>query len=346
MIAKTCRPMNKRAVLVWHLAAAFALLCSSSVSAQTPPGYMASERPDASGTPTRVELGLYLLDLSQIVDPRQEFSVDIHLTAKWRDTRLATNEEDVVLRTLLRKEVWNPSLGALNRRAVTQLLPETVKVDSSGNVQYDQRIQGDFSSSFDLRQFPHDRQELIIRIASYYYGPDELEIQVNEAKTGRLDDLSVAGWVVGQPAVDVASLVIPGGKTRSGLTFKVEVERETTYYFLTMVIPLLLIALMAWSVFWIDPAFLPSQIGVSTASVFSLIAFRLGLSLSLPKVAYLTRADALIMAVTVLVFAAFGEAVLTGALSKAGRGDLARTVDRWARWAYMAILVVVGFSLV
>jgi len=58
-----------------------------------------------------------------------------------------------------------------------------------------------------------------------------------------------------------------------------------------MLLPLALIVLMAWSVFWIDPALLPTQIGVSTASVFSLIAFRFGTRDLLPPVHYMTRGD-------------------------------------------------------
>ena len=51
------------------------------------------------------------------------------------------------------------------------------------------------------------------------------------------------------------------------------------------------------------------------------------------------------MAITILVFAGFGEAVLTGNLSKAGREDLARQLDRWARWVYLGLLVVVVLVL-
>jgi hypothetical protein len=328
--------------------AVFLAICCSipGAFAETPGGNLASERPDPKGTPTKVELALYLLDLSEVDDLRQDFSVDLYLRVQWGDARLATDEaEAAVVRTFPLSEVWNPEIGALNRRSVAFLLPQTVKVDSGGNVQYDQRIQGEFASPLDLREFPADQQALAIRLASYRYGPDELEIVINRDKTGRLEELSVAGWDVGQPEVEAAPLVVPGGIPRAGVIYKLAAKRQTTYYVLTMVIPLLLIALMAWSVFWIDPSFLPSQIGVSTASVFSLIAFRLGLASSLPKVAYLTRADEFVLAITILVFAAFGEAVLTGSLFKAGREELARSVDRWARWLYLGALAMVGLVL-
>ena len=116
--------------------------------------------------------------------------------------------------------------------------------------------------------------------------------------------MSVVGWKIGDSESDAEPLEVPGA-TRAGASFQVRAQRETTYYFLTMALPLLLIALMAWTALWIDPSFLPSKVGVSTASVFTLIAFRFSLKLSLPKVSYLTTADWMILAVTLLVFAAW-----------------------------------------
>lgn len=334
----------------WTAAFLLSLLLDSRALAQAPNGYLASERPDPKGVPTKVELGIYLLDLSKIDDLEQEFSVDLYITARWRDTRLVSGKAagDSSARVLPLSEVWDPMIGALNRREIATLLPQVVRVDSEGNVEYAQRIQGQFASLLDLRDFPVDEQDLVIRFVSYRYGPDEVALEIARDKTGRLEKLSVTGWWIGEPDTEVAPWGVPGspGTARAGVIYRLRAGRQTIYFVLTMVIPLLLIALMAWSVFWIDPTFLPSQIGVSTASVFSLIAFRLSLNLSLPKVAYLTRADWFVLGITILVFAAFGEAVLTGTLSKAGREDLARTIDRWARWIFIGALVLVGLVLV
>ncbi|TDI46197.1 MAG: hypothetical protein E2P02_05630 [Acidobacteria bacterium] len=91
----------------------------------------------------------------------------------------------------------------------------------------------------------------------------------------------------------------------------------------------------AWSVFWIDPSLLPSQLAVSTAAVFALIAFRLSIGDLLPPVPYMTRGDVFVLGCTLLVFSAFGEAVVTGRLAKGGRENLARKLDRWSRWLYL-----------
>ena len=108
-----------------------------------------------------------------------------------------------------------------------------------------------------------------------------------------------------------------------------------------MFIPAVLIALMAWCVFWIDPSLLPSQIAISTASIFTLIAFRFSMNFSLPRVSYLTVGDQFMLAITLLVFAALGQAVLTGRLAKSGKEAVARSLDQWGRWIYLIALAIV-----
>jgi len=104
--------------------------------------------------------------------------------------------------------------------------------------------------------------------------------------------------------------------------------------------PLGLIVFMAWTVFWIDPKHLAPQIGVSTATVFTLIAFQLGLGRFLPRVSYLTRADKFLLGATGLVFLALGEAIMTSKLADSDREKLSRRIDLWSRWTYPALFAL------
>ena len=66
----------------------------------------------------------------------------------------------------------------------------------------------------------------------------------------------------------------------------------------------------------------------------------------LPAVDYMTRADQFLLGTTLLVFAALGEVIVTSRLAKEGNEALARTIDHWARWIYLAIFILlIGFSL-
>jgi len=317
-----------------------ALLCAAPVLAQAAGEYNATARPDPTSVPTVVSIGVFVLDLVTIDDLEQQFTADLIANVQWNDPRLATSDGGVGERILPLAQVWNPGVGILNRRSIDALLPETVRVDAAGNVAYTQRLLGRFASPLDLRRFPADEQRLPVRVASYRYGTEEVEFVVDLPRTGRLEEMSVAGWKVGQPELEVLALEVPGN-VRAGAVLNLSVTRETSYYMLTMVVPLVLIALMAWMVFWIDPTLLPPQIAVATASVFSLIAFRLSLSLQLPKVSYLTTADWFILSTTLLVFGALGETVVAGRLAKMDRVELARRIDAVGRWVYLAALILV-----
>jgi hypothetical protein len=284
---------------------------------------LTASRPDPDGVPTRISLAFYLVDIESIDDPKQEFTADLYVVARWHDARLARPEGsgDESQRLLPLSQIWQPDVGILNRRSMEATLPPVARVDTQGNVEYAQRLRGQFASPLDLRRFPFDRQQL--------------------GRTLRHEKFSVAGWSIGGPVGEVTPLEIPAAGGRAGLTLRVEAERQRTFYMLTLVLPLTLIALMAWSVFWIDPSLLPSQLAISTASVFTLIAFRLSLMWSLPKISYMTTADTFVMAVTLLVFGALGQTVLTGRIAKSGREELAQKLDVWGRWVYSGLLAVI-----
>ena len=329
----------KPVALASRALAVIGLLGSAAAFGQT--DYRASSRPDPEGVPTQLSVGLYLVDVESIDDLKQEFTADLYVVVRWRDPRLALPGAEVesAHRVLPLSQIWQPEFGILNRRGIQASLPPIARVDAQGNVESEQRLRGQFASPLDLRRFPFDRQQLEIQFISYRYGPDELEVEASRLL--RRESFSVAGWRVGQPVSEVTPLEIPSATGRAGLTLRVEAERERNFYYLTLVLPLTLIALMAWSVFWIDPSLLPSQLAISTASVFTLIAFRLSLMWSLPKVSYLTTADRFVMAITLLVFGALGQTVVAGRLAKAGREELAQSLDRWARWIYALTLAVI-----
>ena len=298
-------------------------------------------RPDPEGTPTEITVGLYFLDVAQIDDVAQDFAADVVIRAAWTDPRLADPEAPPT-RVLPLAQTWNPEVGFLNRRAIDLVLPETVRVDPAGHVVYVQRALATFASPLDLRRFPGDEQELGVQLVSYRYAPEELDLRVDSTMTGRREAFSITGWQLELGAADAEPLVLPGmDLARAGITFRLRAQREQTYYLLTLFIPLVLIALMAWCVFWIDPSLLPSQIAISTSSVFTLIAFRFSVSFSLPRISYLTVADQFMLSITLLVFTALGQAVLTGRLAKSGKEVLARSLDRGGRWIYLASLTIV-----
>jgi hypothetical protein len=330
----------KRVLLVF----ASALCLCAGVATASATAEAVPVRPDPEGVPTRVSLGFLFADVSKIDDLNQEFTADIFFQMRWSDSRLALPEgvTEPVERVLPSDALWNPAPGVLNRREITFMLPDQVSVAPDGTVTYMQRVYGTFATRMDLRAFPADTQSLPIHMVSYVYSPEEVLFEI-EPLSGLLEEPSAAGWDIETGEPERRPLRVGGeDQTFAAVTFRLSAERETAYYLLTMVLPLLFIGLMAWSVFWIDPSLLPPQVGISTAAVFSLIAFRFSLKLSLPRLSYLTMADWFVLAVTVLVFTAFANVIVVGRLAKTDRHELAIRIQSWGRWSYLMLLIVLA----
>ena len=296
-------------------------------------------RPGAASGPTAVELSIVVLNVIAISDVDESFAVDFAVSMKWRDERLAWGgQSEVLTRTYALEDAWDPTMIIINERNLRAEFPEELEVAPDGAVQYLQRFRGELSATLDLHDFPSDTQRLPIRLAFIGYSPEELRLEFNQEKSALLETAGLSGWAISLAGSSLDPLVVHADKTLASGTFYIAAKRDASYFVLTMMMPLTFIVLMAWMVFWIDPILLPSQIGLSTASVFSLIAYRTALRVALPRVSYMTRADIFILGATVLVFGALAYAVATGRLAKTGREELARRLDRSVRWIYLVLL--------
>lgn len=313
---------------------------TAAPAAELPVGYDSSTRPGVGHGPTPVQVGVFLIDVVEIEDARQSFTASLFFEIDFQDSRLADPTAPGV-RTFSLGEIWWPDLGLVNRRSLQILFPHVFRVDRQGNVSYRQRVYGDFSATLHLRSFPFDTQKLPIEVASNTLGPEEIALSVNKDKTGRFDSLSLAGWSVLSEGLDE----LPHQGKDQGLArlvFGLTASRQTAFYRWSILVPLGFIVLMAWAVFWIDPQFLPPQVGLSTAATFALIAFRFNLSTILPKVDYMTYLDEFVLACTVLVFLALGQAIATGRLAKRGQEALANRIDVWSRSFYLVAFIVLS----
>lgn len=309
------------------------------------PPRIANTRPDPEGVPTRVSVGLYVIDIARIEDVGQTFRVDFALVLGWKDPRLGRGN-GISDCTLSLGEVWNPATIVLNKRELVRDLDDIVRIDSQGNVRYAQRFSGNLSSPFNVKNFPLDRQVLPITIVSVRYGPDEVLFTVNEDVTGRADTFSIADWSIG-PGTPRSSSVYTAAGTRdlSRFDYEFRAERLLGFYVWTVILPLALIVFMSWTVFWIDPAQLIPQVSISATSVLTVFAFQFTLADLLPRVPYVTRMDGFVAGSLISVFLALVEAVASCTLAGRGNRSLADRLDRWSRVVFPAsFLVLAAFA--
>ncbi len=221
-------------------------------------------------------------------------------------------------------------------------------VDANGNVVVRQRIAGLLAVDLDLRKFPFDAQALPLEIISSRYTPDEVVFSSDSYMIARTEDFSARGW-------QFEPLPPEHGRYRLAdtiqetpmLVFSVRAEREPSFYVLTLALPMLLILSMAWMAQWIPPDVPQQRLGMSTATVFSLITLGLGFRLTLPKVTYLTQADLFIIYCSVLILMSLTTTVIAARWIRLQRTEDAESLSRFTQRAFpLGVVLVVILTLI
>ena len=294
--------------------------------------------PTAANDEGRIEATILLLDISSISEPKEEITADFSIRLDWFDPSLASVDAPPI-RMLSLTDANAPQVTIINGRNITKKLNLVAKVTPEGNATYQQRYQGTLGAPMNLRNFPLDEPEFFINMT--IIDPRGRTLVADEDRSGMLKPPTVAGWEMIEGAIKIDEL-----RSRDGMaaypTARLEFtgNRDLTFFTWKLLIPLSLIVFMAYSVFWLDPAVLPSQLSLATSSVFTLIAYNFALSTMLPKSSYLTRADIFIVGCTLLVFGALYESVVTGVLArKDTKKALARKIDFVARYVFPVLFI-------
>ena len=302
-------------------------------------------RPEPDGVATKVGIGVFVINISKIDDIEQSYTADFALRLSWHDHRLTQKPGTYAI-----DDVWHPDVVVLNQAGIDKQLDDFVTVDSNANVRYAQRFHGDLTLKLGLGDFPFDEHVLPITFASARYGPQDVEFFPDEYGAGFAEELSLAGWTLDRQIQTSTSAYRTVGRQveLSEFSFKFKATRHAGFYLWRVIVPLVLIIFMSWTVFFIDPNELESQITISVTSILTVVAAQFTFVGILPKVSYLTRLDKFIQGATILIFLALVESVATSAFTIGGKHALARKFDRWSRVIFpvvFVLLLVISFLL-
>lgn len=313
-------------------------------------GISALERPGADAGPTQVSVFMWVIGLDAVDSAAQSFTGNVFVALRWHDPRLAGQGR----RLYPLDAIWTPNLIFVNAGAgVRVTLPMIAEVDPEGNVTQRQRVIGTFTQPLDLRAFPFDRQTLRLHLvsptnppAALALVPDQLRAAVLKDAAGVASELTVPDWSLTGWSAGAAPYEVAPGFAVAGYALDLQVRRSVAYFVLKIILPLALIIAMSWSVFFLEPGG-GTRIGIATTSMLTLIAYRFAVDTQVPRVSYITRLDAFVIASTVLVFLTLVQSVLASALARADQTARISVLDRHSRWAFPALFVLIGlWSLV
>src|SRR5262249_263345 len=307
----------------------------------------ALERPHAAAGPTVVGIAVFFQDLVAINDVEQTLDMDVYVLARWRDPRLADASRGLTSADcpLPTGKLWVPLLEPDRLRSRQMFYPDRFLVDGDGIVTLMRRLWAKVSYPLDLHDFPFDRHHWTTTVWPVESRADEMTFLALDRMSGRSERLSLQGWRVGTPRLEASSATRDGRSgTFARLDAIVDVDRDWAYYAWKLGLPLTLIVLMAYGVYYIPASAVPQQIGLGTTSMLTMIAYMLTLNSTLPRISYLTRADRFFVGSALLVFLGLAKGVLTLALAQGPKAAVIEQVDRTGRWLYPLAVVANLFA--
>jgi hypothetical protein len=319
-------------------------LMSAEASSPLPPSPL---RPGGNDGPTKVGYAVWLGDVTRIDSAAQMFSANFVVILRWRDPQLAHAGPDAKRYAL--DDIWHPRFLIANEAEdLGRSLPEMADVAPDGTATYRQRIVGSFAQALNLRAFPFDHGTFRIQFVVPGERPQDIQFEPDPAAVAaglrdgvsRAEALTLQDWRVTSTTSRVQHFQASPQVQLAGFSFEFAAMRQSHHFVIKVIIPLILIVMMSWAVFWIEPLDASTQMSVAVTAMLTLIAYQFVIDSDVPDLPYLTRLDAFILMSSVLVFLSLIEVLVTTKFANRDRMDLARAIDRRCRWIFPVLFAI------
>jgi len=309
------------------------------------------ERPAVEAGPAQVSVGIWMVDITNIDSAQQNFTADIAVVLRWKDARLAHTGTGVAHYAL--DQIWTPRVSIANETSsVVRKLSESAEVEPDGTVLYRQRYVGSFTQPLRLQSFPFDRQAFRIQFVAVRYQPNEVTFVPDHnwirdglrEGAGMSPSITLPDWTVEKWDAKAEVYALTPGLQYSGYAFEFTASRNVEHYILKVILPLILIVMMSWSVFWTDPTNSNTQFSIAVTSMLTLIAYRFAVDSQLPRLPYMTRLDVFFLISTLLVFFSLIEVLVTTILDNNQQLARAKKIDRYCRVIVPVIFVIASIA--
>ncbi|MBU3701195.1 MAG: hypothetical protein FGM58_04010 [Acidimicrobiia bacterium] len=314
---------------------------AGSADAVPDPSMRTTSSTSPSEGPKIVHVGFYVNDILDIDLERHRYWIDFFVWFRWNDP---TIDPSKTFEFMNGAEQW-----ATVRTPATE---GPVRL-ADGSYYMREHVQSMFKRNMPLEDYPFDTLDLGIVMEDVDASVDELVFVPDDPAAVNAPDLTVPGYLVGQPKVTVTDWYYSdlgetgrGTATSSRIELSIALTRPWLPYALKIFVPLLLVVLCAALVFLIGPEHVDARFGLGISSLLTLIALKWTTDGEIPLLDYLGLIDSFYL--MAFLFVAIGLADTTYTTWKRSTGtDVAtlRRIDR-RNFVIAGSIVLAGCALV
>ena len=309
------------------------------------PGIMSSEpfllAPPVETSPVVVRARFDLYDVNEINDENETFEFTGVFTLKWNDPRQAFDpavvgvDEKVFQGDYQFNELstgWYPQLVLVNESGLYQVDGVVLRVKPDGTSTLIQMLNAVAETDFNMRRYPLDEQHLEAIFEVLGFDRDEVLLQVeSDASSSLASEVRIPHWIITGANLSVrdhsASYAGRQGVS-SAFVMSIDVQRDPFYLGRLVTLPLIIIVLLSFSVFWMEKSSLGDRVSVSFIGILTGVTYQIVMSDKLPSISYATLMHGFLGLSFLTMCATVVINLVVGALDQQGKSELAdRNLD-------------------
>ena len=300
--------------------------------------------PPPSDGPVVVKAGLELESVNRIDDEAETFEFAGTVTLTWHDSRQAFEADgsgfsDRVFQGSFQFDEivpgWFPQLVLLNDMGEYDSQAIILRIRPDGTCILKERFLAVAKSPLKLRRYPFDEQRLEASFEIFGFEEQEVVLEVDPGATptrrapGRVSEWDLAGHslVPGSQKWDESGAPL----LSSAMTLNIEVRRDPFFVLRLVTVPLLIIVVLSWSVFWMDRSSVGDRINVSFIGILTAVAYQNVMSGIMPHISYVTFMHGFVQISLFAMCATVVVNLAVGAADRRGDYALGNLIDRRSR---------------
>jgi len=201
------------------------------------------------------------------------------------------------------------------------------------------RIQGNFNSNVDLKDFPFDSQKMQIIIEDKLNSIDKIKYVQDDEESGVDKSIIFSGWdlkgwnsEINEHDYEVYD------ETYSQYVFDINIERIKLNAFMKTFMPVFFILLVVLFSFILDPDKITTRLGMAGSSLVASVMFHISISNQIPPVGYLTFADKFMVLTYAILLATFIINVFMLEMQERKNSELVERVHRKTEYSVFVVV--------
>ncbi|KAG9344084.1 hypothetical protein JZ751_012564 [Albula glossodonta] len=213
--------------------------------------------------PVEDKVNIFINSFGSIQETTMDYRVNIFLRQRWNDPRLRLptdfKSDSLTVDPKMFNCLWKPDLFFANEKNANfhDVTQENILlfIFRNGDVLISMRLSVTLSCPLDLTLFPMDTQKCKMQLESFGYTTDDLRFMWQSSDPVQMDEIALPQFDVKQEDIEYGNCT----KFYKGTGYYTCVEviftlrRQVGFYMMGVYAPTLLIVVLSWLSFWINP---------------------------------------------------------------------------------------------